>query len=102
MPYMNTKHLMISSALHLWLLSGLATTFLPQEILNNLGLNSNAGRQFLSRLRALFYLGFAMMNWMAKSVLIGGIYAQDHWQWVTSCTLPPVLLALIKFAMAGA
>ena len=100
MPYMNTKYLMISSAAFM-ALSGLATTFLPQEILNNLGLNSNAGAAVFIQVTGALYLGFAMMNWMAKSVLIGGIYARPL-AMGNFLHFAAGAMALIKFAMAGA
>lgn len=73
---MNTKILMILSAL-LMGVCGLTLLFFTEEVLNYLHISSAGGvsAQFVQILAAL-YLGFAMMNWMAKTVLIGGIYAR--------------------------
>lgn len=55
---------------------GVFTSFLPNEILTNLGIPSNELTLLCIQLMSALYLGFAIMNWMAKSVLIGGIYAK--------------------------
>ena len=72
---MNTKYLMIASALFTGLV-GLSASFLPHEILNFVGLNSSVLSTLLIQITGALYLGFALMNWMAKAVLIGGIYAK--------------------------
>ena len=72
---MNTKYLMILSAIIMGAF-GVLTSFFPNEILNNLGIASNAFVLSCLQLMSALYLGFAIMNWMAKSVLIGGIYAK--------------------------
>jgi hypothetical protein len=72
---MNTKYLMISSSIFMGLL-GLATTFLPNEILNYVGPNSTILPTLLIQITGALYLGFALMNWTAKTVLIGGIYSK--------------------------
>lgn len=72
---MNTKLLMMTSAL-LMAVCGAALLFVPHEILNYFGTpNGGIGVLFVQLAGALFF-GFAMMNWMAKTVLIGGIYAR--------------------------
>jgi hypothetical protein len=71
---MSTKLLMIFSALFMAAL-GLAATFMPQEIVASLGGGSRTIPLLVQILGAL-YLGFAMLNWMAKESLIGGIYAR--------------------------
>jgi hypothetical protein len=72
---MNTKYLMISSSIFMGLL-GLVTIFLPNEILNYVGLNSSILPTLLIQITGALYFGFALMNWMAKTVLIGGIYSK--------------------------
>ncbi|CAN5365431.1 hypothetical protein BH11BAC3_BH11BAC3_35380 [soil metagenome] len=57
-------------------LPGLAATFLPKEILNYVALNSTILPALAVQITGALYLGFAVMNWMAKAVLIGGIYAR--------------------------
>ena len=72
---MNTKFLMIASSIFMGLL-GLAATFLPDEILKYVGLNSTILPTLLIQITGALYLGFAILNFMAKTVLIGGIYAK--------------------------
>ncbi|MBT32579.1 MAG: hypothetical protein CMO01_23200 [Thalassobius sp.] len=70
---MNTKLLMGVSAGFLGLL-GIALSFIPQEILTFFKLQvTQLSTLFLQIIGAL-YMGFAMLNWMSKASLIGGIY----------------------------
>jgi hypothetical protein len=55
---------------------GLVATFLPKEILNSLGLSATETITLLVQVTGALYIGFAVMNWMAKTVVIGGIYAR--------------------------
>ncbi len=55
---------------------GISASFLPDEILNYIGIESTGLAPLFVQVLGALYLGFAMMNWMAKSVLIGGIYAR--------------------------
>jgi hypothetical protein len=68
-----TKVLMSASSLFLAFL-GLLASFLPQEILARLGAPSDAGLPLLVQIGGALYVGFAMVNWMAKGSLLGGIY----------------------------
>jgi hypothetical protein len=70
---MNTRIIMIASALVLFLL-GVAATFLPQELLQWLGLAATGVLPLVIQLLGALYLAFAMLNWTAKDSLIGGIY----------------------------
>ena len=70
---MNTKLLMAASALVLGL-AGAAGLFLPQEILAAISAPATGIVPALIQLHAALLLGFAMLNWMAKDSLIGGIY----------------------------
>ena len=70
---MNTRIVMIASALVLGLL-GLIASFLPHEVLAYAGEVSTGLLPFLVQIIGALYLGFAMMNWTAKDSLIGGIY----------------------------
>ena len=72
---MNTKYLMISSSLVMSVL-GLLALFLPEEILKNIQVSSTGFGIIFMQIIGALYLGFALMNWMAKTVLIGGIYAR--------------------------
>lgn len=73
--YMNTKLLMITSAL-ITGVCGILLQFFPHEILNYFGVSSSGVTPLFLQVTGALYLGFAMMNWMAKAVLIGGIYAR--------------------------
>lgn len=70
---MNTKILLTSSAILLGLI-GIGLSFLPKEILVFLNFDSNPILILLLQLLGSLYLGFGIMNWMAKGSLIGGIY----------------------------
>ena len=85
---MSTKILMSSSALVMAAL-GVAATFLPQEIIAALG-GSGRTLPLLVQVLGAAYLGFAMLNWMAKESLIGGIYSR-----------PVSMGNFLHFAVAG-
>jgi hypothetical protein len=73
---MNTKLLMTVSALIMGL-TGIMLSFLPHEVLSFL--NGSAGTALdplIIQLLGALYFAFAMVNWMAKGALIGGIYAR--------------------------
>ena len=55
---------------------GLLLQFFPHEILNYFNPDSSGIVPLLMQIIGALYLGFAMMDWMAKAVLIGGIYAR--------------------------
>ncbi|HEY0896262.1 MAG TPA: hypothetical protein VGE15_06905 [Sphingobacteriaceae bacterium] len=71
---MNTKLLMSCSALVMGACA-VFLSFLPGEILNYLGASGPVSQLALQLLGAV-YFGFAMLNWMAKGNLIGGIYSK--------------------------
>jgi hypothetical protein len=96
---MNTKLIMGAGALYLAIL-GLAATFLPQEILAYLGKGGPRFLPLLVQLIGALYLAFAMLDWMAKDSLIGGIYNRP----VAMGNFVHFMvgaLALIKGVMAG-
>jgi hypothetical protein len=70
---MNTKLIMTISALFLGVL-GLSLSFFPTEINELLNTTPNTTSTMFLQLLSAVYLGFALMNWMAKGTLIGGIY----------------------------
>ena len=72
---MNTKYLMITSTIFMGVL-GIAASFFPKEIVGYMGLSAAFPATILLQLTGALYLGFGMMNWMAKAVLISGIYAR--------------------------
>ncbi len=70
---MNTKLLMTLSAIFTGAL-GLSLSFLPKEIDQLLNAEANNSSMLFLQLLSALYLGFAIMNWMAKGSIIGGIY----------------------------
>jgi len=72
---MHSRILMITSAAFLAVL-GLATSFMPQEVLGLHGTVPDTPTVLLVQMTGALYLGFAMLNWNARGILIGGIYAR--------------------------
>jgi uncharacterized membrane protein len=70
---MNTKSLMTLSAMILALI-GISLIFLPKEILDYLELSESETLQLLMQIIGSFYFAFAILNWMSKGSIIGGIY----------------------------
>ena len=70
---MNTKILMITSALFMAIF-GILLSFLPNEIAIYLNVEPNSITILFLKILSALYLGFGMLNWMAKGTLIGGIY----------------------------
>lgn len=71
----NTGILMRSSALVLGGI-GVGASFFPEEILAYLDISPSSGAILLLSLFGAAYLGFAILNWMAREKLIGGIYSR--------------------------
>lgn len=95
---MKTKLLMTSSALLMAIL-GVGTTFLPQEILAHYGAVASPPLELPIQILGAVYLGFAALNWTARSNLVGGIYGRPialanvvHFA-VVAITLVKVLVA---------
>ena len=72
---MNTKFLMITSAVILGIM-GFGLTFMPEEISKVVGAEPNQIAILVLQILGSTYLGFAMLNWMTKNNLIGGIYSR--------------------------
>jgi hypothetical protein len=72
---MNTKLLMSSSAIVMGLV-GIALSFAPDDILKALNIEPIIALRLMLQLLGALYLAFAMVNWMTKSTLIGGIFAK--------------------------
>ena len=70
---MNTKILMTSSALILGFI-GILLSFLPNEIVEYLNLEPNIITVLFLKIMSALYLGFGILNGMAKGTSIGGIY----------------------------
>lgn len=64
---------MMSSALVTGFL-GIAATFFPHEMLQRLGYSDDAVLPLLIQLLGAMYLAFAILDWITKDSLIGGIY----------------------------
>lgn len=69
---MNSKFIMVSSALFLGML-GILLTFLSEEISEYFNFSE---KPILLQLLGASFFAFAMINWTAKSNLIGGIYGR--------------------------
>ena len=72
---MHSRILMITSAAFLAVL-GLATSLMPQEVLGLHGTVPDTPTVLLVQMTGALYLGFAILNWTARGILIGGIYAR--------------------------
>lgn len=91
---------MISSAL-IMAVCGVILEFLPHEVLTFYGASSDNITAVLLQIAGALFLGFAVLNWMAKAVLIGGIYARplamgNFLHFIVGA------LALLKFAFTAA
>ncbi|MES1241684.1 MAG: hypothetical protein ABUT39_08690 [Acidobacteriota bacterium] len=72
---MKTRSLMTLSAILMAAL-GIAASFLPQEILSYFGADPRGPGVLLVQITGALYLGFAILDWMARGNLIGGIYSR--------------------------
>ncbi|TKC13099.1 hypothetical protein FA048_05640 [Pedobacter polaris] len=95
---MNTKILMTSSTIVMATI-GLVCSFMPDEVLTYFGIKEFIVLPLIIQVLGSTYLGFAILNWMAKSNLIGGIYSKpvvigNFMHYAVSS------LALVKFFMA--
>lgn len=79
----------MSSAIFLALL-GLATSYFPHKVLGMHGTVPDNATMLLVQMMGALYLGFAILNWTARGVIIGGIYAR-----------PLALGNFLHFAMVG-
>lgn len=70
---MNTKLIMMLSAIFLAAI-GIIFTFLPKEASDFIGISSEKSAQLILQILGALYFSFAMLNWMAKGAIIGGIY----------------------------
>lgn len=73
--FFNTKLLMISSALFLGLM-GAAGSFFTEEIVKLYTTEVNTISALMVKITGALYLGFAVLNWMARGNIIGGIYSR--------------------------
>ncbi len=86
---MNTKPLMNLNAIMLALI-GISLIFLPKEILDYFELSASDTLELLMQITGSLYFAFAMLNWMSKGSIIGGIYGR-----------PIAIANLTHFVIAG-
>lgn len=70
---MNTKLIMLTSSLLLGA-TGLLLTFASNFAMQCLKVETNSMTVVIGQIMGALYFGFAMLNWMTKESLIGGIY----------------------------
>ncbi|HEX3108451.1 MAG TPA: hypothetical protein VHU41_05090 [Thermoanaerobaculia bacterium] len=70
---MNPKILMFASACFM-AAAGLDLLFAPAETLSAFGVRADVSLPVAVQVMGALYLGFAMLNWMARGSTIGGIY----------------------------
>ena len=70
-----TTVLMLASAVFL-AVCGAGATFLPAELLQALQAPVSPGAVVLAQLGGAALLGFAMLNWMSRASVLGGIYGR--------------------------
>src|SRR6201985_830012 len=75
MKQSTTKLIMTLSAVFLAVI-GISLTFLPAEIGGITGIAPDKTFTVILQLLGALYFSFAMLNWMAKGTLIGGIYGK--------------------------
>ncbi len=66
---------MSTSAVFLAML-GLATSYMPDRVLGLHGTVPDMPTLLLVQMAGALYLGFAILNWTSRGILIGGIYAR--------------------------
>jgi hypothetical protein len=57
-------------------LAGVAGSFLPEETLKFVGTEPDTPTVILVQVTAALYMGFAILNWMARGSVLGGIYGR--------------------------
>jgi hypothetical protein len=72
---MNTKVLMMASAI-VMAVAGILFIFLPDEILRYTAFPADDFTVLFLQVTGALYFGFATLNWMARTNLIGGIYSK--------------------------
>ena len=84
-----TRILMTASALVLGAI-GAACVFAPEIVLAKLGATGSGPELLVAQITGALYCGFAMVNWMGRGSLIGGIYGR-----------PVAIGNLLHFTAAG-
>jgi hypothetical protein len=73
MKQSTTKLIMLLSAVFLAAI-GISLTFLPAEIAGITGMAPDKTFTVILQLLGALYFSFALLNWMSKGTIIGGIY----------------------------
>jgi len=79
---------------------GISLTFAPDNITRLLSLNESIELSLILQMLGAVYFAFAMLNWMAKGAIIGGIYNRP----IASANLSHFLIggiALMKVALSN-
>ena len=84
-----TRFLMSASAIALGLL-GLSCLFAPDIVIGQFGALGSGPAVLIVQVTGALYLGFAVLNWMWRGNLIGGIYGR-----------PVTIANLLHFVAAG-
>lgn len=72
---MKTRLLLTATAMLMGVM-GVALSFLPDEILAATKTPSSVLIVLLLKITGALYVGLAMINWMSRGVIMGGIYAR--------------------------
>ena len=70
-----TKFLMIASAA-LMAFVGFSASFFPEELLKYFDTSANGIAVIMVEVVGALYVGFALLNWMARANVIGAIYSR--------------------------
>lgn len=70
-----SRILMMLSAVFM-VIAGLITSYFPDRVLETHGTVPDGPTVLLIQMMGALYLGFALLNWTARGVIIGGIYAR--------------------------
>ena len=70
-----TRALMMLSAIFM-AVAGLVTSYFPDRVLETHGTVPDGPTMLLIQMMGALYLGFALLNWTARGVIMGGIYAR--------------------------
>lgn len=74
LPKLTISLIVLGSSALILAVSGLALTFFPDELAQTLSLPDRPSVMLLIQVIGAMYFGFAMLNWMSRRSLIGGIY----------------------------
>jgi len=73
---MNFPRLLMTASALLLAVLGLPCVFAPDLVLKQLAGGTSPVPEIIVQLTGALYVGFAILNWMAKGSLIGGIYGR--------------------------